>query len=330
MNNSNYKKFIILIGILLFITTSFAEDKLAQTGFQFLSVATDARAGAMGDAMTSLELGVASLYFNPAGMAWTPHRIELLANQNRWIADINYNSYALSFSPMGGRYGVFGMTFVSVDYGEVEGTMVWWNEQGYIDTEIMNPTAFSAGIGYAKFLTNKFSVGGQIKYAGQQLGKSMTIYGDDSLIVKKNLAFATALDFGTLYRTGFKSLVFGMSVRNFSNEIKFEKEAFQLPLTFRLGLSMDLMDFLPEVSGQSLLLSIDASHPRSYPEQLMVGLQYGWQETLYLRLGYEGNHDENDISFGFGLSRFGLSFDYAYTPYGVFDNVQRMTLRFAL
>ncbi|RKY60186.1 MAG: DUF3308 domain-containing protein, partial [Candidatus Neomarinimicrobiota bacterium] len=63
MNNSNYKKFIILIGILLFITTSFAEDKLAQTGFQFLSVATDARAGAMGDAMTSLELGVASLYF---------------------------------------------------------------------------------------------------------------------------------------------------------------------------------------------------------------------------------------------------------------------------
>jgi len=330
MNNTISKKFFIFINILLLVATTFAEEKLAQTGFQFLSVATDARAGALGDAMTSLELGSASLFFNPAGMARMDGRFELLANQNQWIADITYNSYAVSFNPSGGRYGVFGLSFVSVDYGDVEGTMVWANEQGYIDTEIMNPSAFSAGLGYAKSLTDKFSVGGQIKYAGQQLGKSMTTLGDDSLIVKKNLAFATAVDFGTLYRTGFKSLVFGMTVRNFSNEIKFEKEAFQLPLTFRLGLSMDLMDFLPAFSGHSMLLSVDASHPRSYPEQLMVGLQYGFQEMLFLRLGYEGNHDENDISFGFGLSRFGLSFDYAYTPYGVFDNVQRMTLRFAL
>jgi len=321
---------LLFLIILTFFSRYFAEEKLAQTGFQFLSVATDARAGAMGDAMTSLELGSASLYFNPAGLARIDDRFELLANQNKWIADITYNSYALSFNPAGGRYGVFGLTFVSVDYGEVEGTMVWANEKGYIDTEIMNPTAFSAGLGYAKTLTDKFAVGGQIKYAGQQLGKSMTTLGEDSLIVKKNLAFATAVDFGTLYRTGFKSLVFGMSVRNFSNEIKFEKEGFQLPLTFRLGLSMDLMDLLPDIPGHSLLLSVDASHPRSYPEQLMVGLQYGLQETLFLRLGYEGNRDENDISFGFGLSRFGMSFDYAYTPYGVFDNVQRMTLRFAL
>jgi len=330
MNITIIEKFIIFITILLLVTVSFTEEKLAQTGFQFLSVATDARAGAMGDAMTSLELGSASLYFNPAGLARMDGRFELLANQNRWIADITYNSYAVSYNPAGGRYGVFGLSFVSVDYGEVEGTMVWANEQGYIDTEILNPTAFSAGLGYAKTLTDKFSVGGQIKYAGQQLGKSMTTLGDDSLIVKKNLAFATAVDFGTLYRTGFKSLVFGMSVRNFSNEIKFEKEAFQLPLVFRLGLSIDLMDLLPDLPGHSMLLSVDASHPRSYPEQLMVGLQYGFQETLFLRLGYEGNHDENDISFGFGLSRLGLSFDYAYTPYGVFDNVQRMTLRFAL
>jgi len=333
-NNSKkisiFQNGLLFIAILTFFSRSFAEEKLAQTGFQFLSVATDARAGAMGDAMTSLELGSASLYFNPAGLARMDGRFELLTNQNRWIADITYNSYALSFNPAGGRYGVFGLSFVSVDYGEVEGTMVWANEQGYIDTEIMNPTAFSAGLGYAKSLTDKFSVGGQIKYAGQQLGKSMTTLGEDSLIVKKNLAFATAVDFGTLYRTGFKSLVFGMSVRNFSDEIKFEKEAFQLPLSFRLGLSMDLMDLLPEIPGHSLLLSVDASHPRSYPEQLMVGLQYGLGETLFLRLGYESNHDENDISFGFGLSRFGLSFDYAYTPYGVFDNVQRMTLRFAL
>jgi hypothetical protein len=329
MNEFKYR--VAVIGLLLFVSFyANAEDKLAQTGFQFLSVATDARAGAMGDAMTSLDLGVSSLFFNPASMARMEERFELIATQNRWIADIVHNSYGLALSPAGGRYGVFGLSLVSVDYGEVEGTMVWANEQGYVDTEVMNPTAFCAGIGYARALTDKFSVGGQVKYAGQHLGKSMVPVGEDSLVVEKNLAFATAFDFGTLYRTGFKSLVFGMSVRNFSNEIKFEKEGFQLPLTFRLGISMDLMDFLSEMSSRSFLVSVDASHPRSYPEQLMVGLQYSWEETFYLRLGYEGNHDENDLSFGFGLSRFGFSFDYAYTPYGVFDNVQRLSIRFAL
>jgi hypothetical protein len=36
------------------------------------------------------------------------------------------------------------------------------------------------------------------------------------------------------------------------------------------------------------------------------------------------------LTFGIGLSHFGFTFDYAYTPYGVFGSVQRMTVRFAL
>ena len=42
-------------------------DKLAQTGFQFLSVSSDARLAA--DAMTTLKNGSASLFFNPAGLS---------------------------------------------------------------------------------------------------------------------------------------------------------------------------------------------------------------------------------------------------------------------
>jgi len=48
------------------------------------------------------------------------------------------------------------------------------------------------------------------------------------------------------------------------------------------------------------------------------------------RLGYMTPSDEQNVSFGFGVSKFGASIDYAYTPFGIFDPVQRFTLRFAL
>ena len=325
------RSFILIIFILCFTFSSgYAQKKLAQTGFQFLSVATDAQGGALANAMTTLEVGSSSLFFNPAGIARMDGYVDISITRNDWIADIVHNSFSFAISPAGGRYGVFGVSLISVDYGDIEGTMVWGNEKGYIDTEIMKPTAFAAGFGYAKALTDKFSVGGQLKYTGQQLGRSIVPVGKDSLTLKKNLAFATAFDFGTIYHTGFKSLAFGMSVRNFSNEIKFEKEGFQLPLTFWIGISMDVFDLVSGMESHGLIVSVDASHPRSYPEQLMLGMEYNWYKLLYLRLGYVGNSDERDVTFGFGLRKFGAAIDYAYTPFGIFDNVQRFTIRFSI
>lgn len=305
-----------------------ADKKLGQTGFQFLSVTNDARSSALGNAATTLENGVNSLFFNPAGMARSDKTIELTASQNQWIDNIQHNTYALAFRPGDGRMGVFGLTAQSVDYGEVQGTLPWQNDQGYVDTEIMHPSAFAAGIGYAVALSDKFSVGGSIKYSGQQLGKSI-VPDADSLKVKKNLANATSFDFGTQFKTGFKSLTFGMTFQNFSEEINFERENFQLPLTFTIGITMDLLDLMPEKpKGQELWLYADATHPRSYPEQVNLGLEYAFMKTLYLRGGYMVNSDERDFAVGVGLRKFGFSFNYAYTPFGVFDYVQRITLGF--
>ena len=57
-------------------------------------------------------------------------------------------------------------------------------------------------------------------------------------------------------------------------------------------------------------------------------------KMLSLRCGYVTSNDEDGISFGTGIctgiSNYRLRLDYAYTPFGVFDNVQRMTARFSL
>ncbi|MFH1212480.1 MAG: PorV/PorQ family protein [Candidatus Neomarinimicrobiota bacterium] len=324
--------YIILWLIILITQPLFPENKkLAQTGLKFLSVGSDARGGGLGDAVTTVEMGSSSLFFNPAGMARLTTRFDLAASQNNWFADIKHNSYSVAFRPALGQYGVFGLTFMSVDYGKVQGTMVWGNDQGFIDTEVLKPSAFAAGVGYARALSDKFSVGGQMKITGQNLGKSVVPVGDDSLGAIQNLAVATAFDFGTMFRTGFKSLVFGMSVRNFSNEIKYEKEGFQLPLTFRIGLSMNLLEIIGiDPKYMSCLGSIDAVHSRDYPEQIKVGLEYKLLNMFCLRAGFMAPSDEQHYAFGFGIQKFGAAIDYAYTPFGVFDNVQRFTLRFAL
>lgn len=332
------KKIIFLLTIVLLITGCLStrdlpaqNKKIAQTGFQFLSVTSDAHAAAVAGAVTSAEIKSSSLFFNPAGMANMKQFIDLSISLNKWIADINHNTFSLALSPKSGRYGVLGVSFQSIDYGDVLATSVDVNEpKGYRDNGTLSPSAFAIGVGYAKALTDRFSIGGQIKWINQDLEASLIPTSDTTTTSKSYELSPVAFDFGTLFKTGFKSLAFGMSVRNFSKEIKYEQEGFQLPLVFTMGVSMNLMDFFEQQSyQQSLWLTIDATHYRSHPEQLLIGLDYAVMNLLSLRTGFAANNDEDGVTFGIGISQFGIMLDYAYSPFGVFDQVQRVTARFS-
>lgn len=328
---------VLCLGVLLSGSTAEAKNKkLAQTGFQFLSVVSDARGAAMAEALTSLEAGSASLFFNPAGMANQGVFVDVSASQNSWIADITHNAVALTLCPAKGEWGVLGFSFQNVDYGDFYGTVVDKTApDGYRDTGKFQLSAWAAGAGYAKRLTDRFSVGGQVRWVHQDLGESVvpriSAALDTTAVTVKNSLTPLAFDFGTQFKTGFKGLVFGMSVRNFSTEIEYVEEGFQLPLVFNLGVSMDVLDLVEDLPlDQSLVVSVDASHHRDHPEQLKVGAEYGLLKTLLIRGGYVSSNDEDGFTFGLGVRRYGVTFDYAMTPFGVFDKVQRMTARFSL
>jgi hypothetical protein len=349
---------IMLCGILLVMLTSasgIAQDnqKLAQTSFKFLSVISDAQGAAMAGATNSLQMSSSALFFNPAGMSGLEKRVDLSISNNQWIADIKHYTMSVAVNPANGKYGVVGMSLQYADFGSFIGTVVSKdpsNLKGYDDTGIFKLNAFAVGLGYAKSLTDRFSIGGQVRLAHQDLGesiipnesKSIPIYSDstntsiigyeDSTATGTNRQNPLVFDFGTQFKTGVKSLVFGMSVRNFSKEIQYVYEQFQLPLVFTMGISMNLMDLFAKVPyNQSLVMSIDASHYRDHPEQLKIGLDYRIMNMFALRGGYVTASDENSgFSFGLGVNKSGIAFDYAYTPYGVFDKVQRMTARISL
>ncbi len=304
--------------------------KLGQTGMQFLSIVSDARAAAMAGSVTTLRMRSASLFFNPAGMAESEGLLDFSASYNLWIASIKHYTASLSVRPASGDLGVFGLSVQFVDYGEILGTSVANNSIGYIDNGVQNAYAIAIGLGYAKALSQAFSVGGHAKWVTQKLGVS-EIPGPDGIQIKKNSASVLAFDFGTVFKPGFKSFAFGMSVRNFSKQITFQEESFELPLTFTIGVSMDVMDFFDARSTiRSASVSVDAVHNRDYYEQVSVGGEMNLLDVLDVRAGYVTSSDEQGVTLGFGVHQYGFAVDYAYTPFGVFTNAQRFTLRYSM
>ncbi len=301
--------------------------KLAQTGFQFLSVSSDARSGGMADAMTTIHDKSTSLFSNPAGLSRQTELFDINFSSNEWIAGIKHDAFSLSYSPSNGQFGVFGFSLLNVDYGELQGTMVWDNSQGFIDTKKFKPSAFAMGLGYGRALSDNFSIGGQLKKAFQYLGDNVVPVSDTSKVVESNISNAVAFDFGTIYVTDWNDFTFGMSVRNFSEEAQYAYDGFQLPLTFRIGCSIEVFKLISlSTKTHSLLLAIDALHPRSYLQRMNLGFEYSFMDIVSARIGYLHNYDQRDFTFGAGL-RLGLfKIDYALTPFGVFDTVSRVSI----
>lgn len=329
--NKKYKYLILfLVFMLCFAQASNAGNlkKIAQTGMKWLSIPIGGRASALGGAYTAIANDASAIFWNPAGIAMTEGGHAFLT-QTRWIADINVNAGALTYSLK--NWGVVGVSFASVEWGTFHGTQRANNDQGYIETGEFSPTNWSAGITYARKVSDKFSFGGHLKYLYEKLGTNMegSVATPSEYTAEMNLL---AFDFGTIYYTGYKDLRFAMSLQNFSQEKKYRAEHFPLPLTFRFGLAMDLTRFMMPESNHSLTLAVDAIHPRDYSERMHLGLEYGFRNLVFLRGGYKTNYDEEDYSFGAGfhyaVSGFALTLDYSYLQFKHFDAVNMFSFDF--
>ena len=93
-----------LLSMLLSTSLLFSSEnkKLAQTGFQFLSIASDARSGGMADAMTTMHSNSVSIFSNPAGLARQSEFFDINFSSNEWIAGIKHDALSFSLVPKTG------------------------------------------------------------------------------------------------------------------------------------------------------------------------------------------------------------------------------------
>ena len=325
MNKLKVLIIVCIAGALLTVPALAVVKKVAQTGLQFLKIDMSTRAAAMGGSYIVVGNDATAMFYNPAGLAKMESRIDAFVTQTQWIADISYIGGGLAYNA--GNWGTFGVSYLTSDYGgSIMGTRYDpTTAKGFIDTGELKVGAYALGFSYAKALTNKFTLGGQIKYCYQQLGENLVPEGPTN----KNEVSGLAYDFGTIFYPGFKSFRLGMTVRNFSPEFKYVQEGFELPMTFVIGVAMDVMDLMGEHQNP-LLVSIDATHPRDYTERVHVGAEYTYMNLVSLRAGYKFNYDMEGLTAGIGFQKklggIGLNIGYAYSDVQYFDAVHRISL----
>jgi len=313
-----------------------AYSRVGTAGWQFLKMPTNARTAAMAGIYSSVGYGDAnSAFSNPASTAdiknWN-----VAFNQMNWVADIQFQSFSLVKNLK--SLGTVGVNFVFVDYGEMARTI---NSETF-DTQgnrlgvfpvISGLGTFSAsdmsiGISYARQITNKLQVGGNLRYLEERLDDAKT----------SNYT----LDIGTMYYTGLKTLRIAMLGKSFGPDAEFTKydERIQvtpvrvkMPMLFALGAAIDVLE-KRDGSPHHMILAAEYLHPNDGTDKINIGTEYAFMDMFCLRAGYKFNYDEEGLTLGGGIrySAMGVTFNihYAYLDVGLFKSVNLFSVGLSL
>lgn len=331
---NHHRNRLLLAVIVLIVATPLVglaqTPKAGQAGMSWLNMPQGSRAAGMGYASVAVVNDASSFFWNPGAAAFS-EKLEFFAHRTNWIADINVNSAAVSYNL--GRYGVYGLNITSMDWGVLKGTRRADNPAGYEETGTFSPASSAIGFSYAYRISGEFGVGFNLKYMHERLGSTLVGSLDEPEAVTAEMNLF-AIDLGTLYYIGYHDLRIGMSLRNFSNEEAYRVETFPLPMTFRVGVAMDVLKPFTEQSMHTLTLATDFIHSRDYSERLNIGAEYGFNDLFFLRGGYKVNYDLESFAMGGGVkvSAAGLNakVDYSYVHMDMFNGVNMLTLIFGM
>ena len=304
-------------------------ERAGQSGWQFLKINGDARQAGMAGAYAAISRGDANAIFgNPASLAdITGFNVQV--NALKWVADIGHQSVAIAASI--GDVGVVGVSLAMLDYGDIPETINSATGAGgttpLVTGNTFGANDIAAGVSYARQITDKLSVGGNIRWMRQTIAElSMNNW---------------SVDFGTLYHTGFRSLRIAVTARNFGPDSKFggwseefqtESDNVRLPLDLRAGVAMDFLDY--EQSPHLLTVVVEGDHPNDGKEKYHLGISYCYDNTFFLRGGYKFNYDVQQFTFGAGISypigNTVGTVNYAYVDFGELTQVHMISLGMSL
>jgi hypothetical protein len=344
MNSLKTRFLVAIIAAGMLCASASHAQKVGSTSMQFLKVMPSARGAALGEAYAVWATGAEAIFWNPAGLARLDN-MEFSTTYINWLFDAQQGALAYALSIQG--FGALGVQVQYVDFGEFEETT---NARPYISDpdnpgltgRTFRPFSYLVGISYARYLTDKFSVGIGMKYAHESLfdGRKVTAMVRQGVFEEVDTwANGLLFDFGIRYNTGYRSIHIGSSVQNFGADVKYAKESNPVPLLFRFGIGADLIgpDGLLRSGSEENRLSaaFDIFHPNDYAQQIHAGVEYEFVGAFALRGGYKFNYDFDGLTLGAGVKHaiegVRLSADYSYGAMGTYlGNVQRISFGIAL
>ncbi|SYZ73660.1 conserved hypothetical protein [Candidatus Zixiibacteriota bacterium] len=280
--------FLIIISALLG-RASIASDN-GRASADFLNIGVGARAASMGEAYSAIANDANAAYWNPAGLV-SVKSPQLTFSHFAWYQDITFDYLAASF-PMGNRLNITASAQY-MNYGKIEG----YDEQDNPTGDIGSTYDFAGAISFGYKLTDNFSAGMGIRYVAISLANLK--------------GTALAGDVGMRYSAG--NAIFGLSLSNVGQDLKFDQEKSHLPAKIRGGLA--LLPF-----GPNFIASIEGEKPLYGDMAIHNGYELKFEDRYFLRAGYSFFPRQNDRQFGQGISLGAgailgpTQFDYSFTP----------------
>lgn len=329
--------------------------RVGTRGANFLSIPVGARARAMGDAATALDLGVHALYWNTAAIT----ELEGFSAAFSYMPlyedlDISQNFLGVVLPT---RSLTLGVSVISLSSGDITRTTINYPEGGDPQFgEVFEWTSLAVGLHGAKRITDRLSVGGAAKFISEGIDNATAQY--------------IAADVGLLFRTGLYGTTIGAALRNAGSKgeiggpgvkenipdgqdvfpvrrilpISFTTQDNSLPTDFHFSVATDLIGgpeaLITPNPAHQLVAVADFSDPTDAGIQTAVGVEYSLNRMLFLRAGKRWVNEaqiSHDVSyrtaFGGGVSlplgeRRRVLLDYAYTDYGDLENVQVFSIEF--
>jgi len=328
------RKFIC-ITCLVFLSTLQAQNKVGTTAAEFLTIPAGSKALSMGGANVAVTGDITSAYYNPGSLAQISGN-QFITNYSEWIGGSKYSWIGLGIKMTDDDY--LTLSVINLDYGEDEITTIDYPEG---TGEMWQAADIALNISYSRNLTDRFSIGGTVKYIQQKIWNES--------------ASSFAADVGLLYRTAFEGLNIGMSIANFGSQMKLDgkdllrpidlddsynynnstitsglsTDSWELPLIFSVGLSWKYHLF----NDISLTTAGDAVIPSNENSYLNFGAQLQWRDNFFLRAGKNSlfkESAEEALAFGAGVSyelyNLNFTFEYAYLDFGVWNSLNRYSV----
>lgn len=346
----------LLVTAALTVSGQNTQDKALFSGADFLTIAPNARAGAMGAQGVATAPDVYSIYWNAAKAVFNESRMEASFTYSPWMReiadDINLSTVGF-FRKIDDRQAV-SAGFRYFSFGEIAFT----NDEG-ISAGDHKPYEMSLDIAYSRKLGKNLSAAVTLKYIRSQLGLGQMVSG-----VELEAANAFAADISVFYNKPFtlgsKKAVgrVGLNLANIGSKLKYgdhSTEAY-LPGDLRLGGSVQT----DIATRHSLMLSVEANSrmiPRREKEEapdksgvggyfssfgdirsdnlfFAVGAEYWYAQTLAARIGYHyGNEDSGKptyFSAGVGIQYFNILADFSYIAAISDENPLRNSIQFSV
>lgn len=330
---------IVLSGLLILTTGDLLAGEfrnVGQSGANFLQIPVDAEGAALANSNVAMAVGAEGLYWNPAAIS-LGDGTEIILSTVDWFLDARIAHAGITHN-FGHEIGAMGMSVTALTMGEMEITTEYEPDG---TGQYFDAGDLALGLTYARAFTDRFNFGASVKWVYEYIWEAST----------SQFAF----DFGSLYRTDFYNMRLGMSISNFGGILEMSgdpiddklaqeaalgeennpreerlAEEYSLPQYFNFGLAIDPY----ENEDHRITAAAAVNDPNDNQTRISFGTEYAFQETFMFRLGYKLFYDEQRFSLGAGF-KFKVSgneaaVDYAFSEFGILEDIHFLTFRVGL